>query len=248
MRSARTSGTGSARCVSDHDPVAVHFAARQREDVPDHVVNVEPVLVGGGVLGEGAYPGDDFASALAVGHDPHDGLPGALQVLRGEPAHAGIRAIHHGTERLIDFMGDRGRQLAQRRQPRHVRQLCLRLAQGFLGALAFNELTELAADAGHHVEQVLVGLADLTADEIDDAEDLAAKQDRKGEGRVQPFTRGDARAEEGWVMHDIRNARGCMARPDLAWQPTPRPERARPGGGLELRGLDRRLAPHLRAA
>ena len=228
--------------------MALHFAVRQREDIPDRVVEVEPVLTGGGVPGEGADAGDDSASALAIGHDPHGGLPGALQVLGGEPAHAGIGAIDHGAERLIDFMGDRGRQLAQRRQPCHVRQLRLGLAQGLLGPLAFDELTDLAADAGHHVEQVLVGLADLTADEIDDAEDLAAEQDWKGEGRVQPFTRGDARAEEGWVMHDIRNAHGRTARPDPAWQPTPRPERARPGGDLELRGLDRRLAPHLRAA
>ena len=72
-------------------------------------------------------------------------------------------------------MGDRGRQLPQHRQPRHVRQLCLRLAQRFLGALAFDELTDLATDAGHHIEQVRVGLADLTADKIDDAEDLAAE-------------------------------------------------------------------------
>ena len=117
-------------------------------------------------------------------------------------------------------MGDRGRQLAQRRQPRHVRQLCLGLAQGFLGALAFDELTDLAANAGHHVEQVLVGLADLTADDIDDAEDLAAEQDRKGEGRVQPFTRGDAR-EGSWVMHDIRNARGARLAQTRPGSPLP---------------------------
>ena len=78
MRSACTSGTGSAR-LRLHHPVALHFAARQREDIPDRVVDVEPVLVEG-VLGEGAYPGDDVG-ALAVGHDPHGGLLGALQVL-----------------------------------------------------------------------------------------------------------------------------------------------------------------------
>ena len=92
--------------------------------------------MGGRFPGEGADPGDDGASALAVGHDPHGGLLGARQVLRREPAHAGIGAIDHGAERLIDFMGDRGRQLAQRRQPRHVGQLRLRLAQGLLGPLA----------------------------------------------------------------------------------------------------------------
>src|SRR5262249_59856316 len=38
----------------DHDLVALHFAARQREDVVDRGVEVEPVLVGGRFLGEGA--------------------------------------------------------------------------------------------------------------------------------------------------------------------------------------------------
>ena len=50
----------------NHDPVALHFAARQRQDVPDRVVDVEPVLVGGGFLGEGVDPGDDGAGTLAV--------------------------------------------------------------------------------------------------------------------------------------------------------------------------------------
>ena len=91
------------------DPVALHFAARQGEDVPDRGVEVEPVLLGGRFLGEGANPADDFAGAMAVGDDPRGGLPGFLQVLRREPAHTGTGVIDHGAERLIDFMGDRGR-------------------------------------------------------------------------------------------------------------------------------------------
>ena len=76
----------------DHDPVAVHFAGRQGEDVPDRGVEVEPVLLGRRFLGEVANPTDDFARAMAFGNHPQGGLPGFLQVLRGEPAHAGTGA------------------------------------------------------------------------------------------------------------------------------------------------------------
>src|SRR6266702_1321083 len=49
-------------------------------------------------------------------------------------------------------------------------------------------------------------------------------------------------------MDNIWNVRGSTARPDPARKPAPRPERARPGDSFELRRLDRRFAPHLRAA
>ena len=67
-------------------------------------------------------------------------LPGFLQVVRREPAHAGTGVIDHGAERLVDFVRDRGRQLAHRRQPRHVRQLRLGMAQRLLGLLAFGHI------------------------------------------------------------------------------------------------------------
>src|SRR5262249_59730315 len=126
-------------------------------------------------------------------------------------------------------------------------RLARALAQGMLGAPALDELTDLAAEVRHHVEQIAVGLADLTADQIDDAQDLGAEEDRKGKGRVKPVARGGARAEEGRVVGEIRDAHGCAARPGPARQTAPARKRARPSRGLELRGLDRRRAPQLRA-
>ena len=63
-----------------------------------------------------------------------------LQVLGGEPAHAGARVIDHGAEGLIDFMGNGGGEFAQRRHPRHVPQLRLRLPQGLFGLLALGDV------------------------------------------------------------------------------------------------------------
>src|SRR5262249_49352760 len=113
-------------------------------------------------------------------------------------------------------------------------RLARALAQGLLGAPALDELTDLAAEVRHHVEQIPVGLADLTADQIDDAQDLGAEEDRKGEGRVKPFARGDARAGGGRVLGEIRDAHGRAARPRPARQAAPARERARPSRGLEL--------------
>ena len=61
----------------------------------------------------------------------------------------------------------------------------------FFGPLALDELADLAADGRHHVEQVLVGLPYLVAEELHDPQDVSAEQDGKAEGRVQPFARGD---------------------------------------------------------
>jgi len=71
----------------------VHFAARQRQGVPDGGVEVEPVLLRGGVLGQGADAGDGGRRALAVGCDPPGGLLSTLQVLGGEPAQAQALAL-----------------------------------------------------------------------------------------------------------------------------------------------------------
>ena len=67
--------------------------------------------------------------------------------LGGEPARAGARAGHHSRQRLADLVGDRGRQLAQRREPRHVRQLHLRLGQRLLRAPFLGDVRGDAAAA-----------------------------------------------------------------------------------------------------
>src|SRR5207237_6658740 len=102
----------------------------------------------------------------------------------------------------------------QRRQPRHVGQLRLGLAQGCLGALALDELANLVADGCHRMEQVLVRLPDLLAEELHDPQDVAAEQDGKAESRVQSFACSDERAGEVRVVDDMWNVGGNPAGTD----------------------------------
>ena len=64
--------------------------------------------------------------------------------------------------------------------------------QRIFGSLALDELTYLAAYGSHHVEQILIGLPDLVAEELHDPQNFAAEQDGKTEGRVQHFARGES--------------------------------------------------------
>ena len=63
-------------------------------------------------------------------------------------------------------------------------ELVFAFPQCFLGALALDELTDLAADGSQHVEQLLIGLPDLTTEKLDHAQDFAPEQDGKTEGRM----------------------------------------------------------------
>ena len=55
------------------------------------------------------------------------------------------------------------------------------LARRLLHPTPFHELPDLAADGLGHLEELVVGLLDLAAEEFDDAEHLAAEPDREGE-------------------------------------------------------------------
>ena len=59
-----------------------------------------------------------------------------------------------------------------------------RVAQFRLGALALDELTDLAADGSQHVEQLPIGLPDLATEKLDHAQDFPPEQDGKAKGRV----------------------------------------------------------------
>jgi hypothetical protein len=43
------------------------------------------------------------------------------------------------------------------------------IAKRHFGSLAFDELTDLAADGSQHIEQLLIGLPDLAAEKLDHA-------------------------------------------------------------------------------
>jgi hypothetical protein len=105
-------------------------------------------LCGGRFLGEGANAADDVARTMAVGDDPQGGLPGFFQLLVREPAHAGTGVIDHGAERLRDFMGNGGGELAHDREPRHMGELRLGVVQSFLGPFALGDVHSRPGEFG----------------------------------------------------------------------------------------------------
>src|SRR6476620_11442154 len=109
------------------------------------------------------------------------------------------------------------------------------MVQRIFGALALDELTYLAAYGSHHVEQILIGLPDLVAEELHDPQNFAAEQDGKTEGRMQHFARGDGRAGKIGITDDIGNVHGLTAAPDSARQPDPGDKSGRVAGGLKFR-------------
>ncbi len=70
---------------------------------------------------------------MAVLDDMVERLPTLLQIgrLGAKPAQSGVCVGDRRGERLVDFMGNRGCQLPHRRDAIDVRELHLRLAQGF---------------------------------------------------------------------------------------------------------------------
>src|SRR5206468_10220732 len=215
----------------------LHFAARQGDDFTYRFVDVEPVLPRGNFLDESANPGDDFAGSMAVCDDTRGRLPRFFQLLRVKPTQAGTGVIDHCGERLVDFMGDGGSQLAQSCHPRDVGQLRLCMVQRIFGSFALDKLPYLAAYGSHHVEQVLIGLPYLVAEELHDPQNFAAEQDGKTEGRVQHFARGDGRARKISITDDIGNVYGLTAEPDSARKPDPGYKSGRVADGLKFRDL-----------
>src|SRR5215510_14285863 len=140
MRSPKISGTSSERCVSTRTPWRCTSLRARARTSRMAALRSSQAFWGGGTLGESANASDDVAGALAVGDHPQGGLPGFLQVLGGEPAHAGTGVIDQGAERLIDFVRDRRAQLAQRRHPCHVGQLRLRVVQCLFSPLALGDV------------------------------------------------------------------------------------------------------------
>ena len=117
----------------------------------------------------------------------------------------------------------------------HGAQKALALAQGFLGPLALGELTYLAADRRHHLDQVLVGLLDFAAEELDDAGDFVAAANRKTERRVQTLLHGERRAWEVALFHHIGDPDGAAAGPNADRQADPGSKGGPAGDGFERR-------------
>ncbi len=75
---------------------------------------------------------------IAIVYDPFHRAARSVQVgsFAVEPAQTGLGIGDDGCERLVHFMGDGGRQFAQCRHARYVREFRLRLAQCVFGVIS----------------------------------------------------------------------------------------------------------------
>ena len=93
--------------------IALNFAGRQYNDFIDGFVNVQQLFLRRRPFGEAADPRYHVTRAIGVLNDALDGLPCLFQVRRlsSEKVQTSVRVNHGSGERLIDLMGNRGRQL-----------------------------------------------------------------------------------------------------------------------------------------
>src|SRR5207237_9802138 len=122
------------------------------------------------------------------------------------------------------------------------------LAHRLLRPPALHELADLAADRLGHLQELGVGLLDLAAEELDDAEHLAGEPDREAEGAVQslPVCRG--RARKVGVLRDVADPGGFAGGPDAPRESLPPRQRDAPRHRLELGHASRGAVPDLDAA
>jgi len=119
-------------------------------------------------------------------------------------------------------------------------------------AAALDELPDLAADRLQHLQQLVIRIADLAAEEFHDAEPGRSKEDGKAERGVQPFSGRDGAAREVAVVRHVCDERGAAGGPDPAGQSDARRKRGLAAERLELgepaarRGPDRHAAQDVR--
>src|SRR5439155_11410140 len=148
-------------------------------------------------------------------------------------------------ERVAQLVAEQGQELVLglTRPP----QLGRRGPHCGLGALAVDELPDLAAHDGEELEERLVRAADGPAEELDDPGDFAPAGDRETEGGMQALPGGDRRAGEVRIQVDVGDP-GRLARgPYPAGQADAAREAVLARDGDELGGFEPRDVPHLDA-
>ena len=122
-------------------PMAEHFTLHQKDSLADDIVDVQRYHLRLAPFGECTNPLDHFARPIGV---PDDALHGGSHLVRarrleGEQSQANLAVGDDRGERLVNFVGDRGRQLSQSHHAADVREIRLRLTKRFFGALALEQ-------------------------------------------------------------------------------------------------------------
>ena len=122
--------------------MAPQLAAGEHQHFSYDVVDVECDQLRFGLLGEGPQPSDHVARAPRADDHLFDRAARLIESRRlaVEPSEARVAKGNDARERLVDFVGDRGRQLPQGGQPRGVGELRLRDPKRLFGALAFGDV------------------------------------------------------------------------------------------------------------
>src|SRR5260370_22222621 len=95
------------------DAMPDNLVAGQGGGVEDHLVHVERVVARGYLFNEAADPSDDVARSIAVLDDTPESLPDFTHVgrLRANPTQGGLGRGDDRGDRLIDFVGNRRREV-----------------------------------------------------------------------------------------------------------------------------------------
>src|SRR5581483_11096827 len=117
------------------------------------LAQIDTLLPGWGLLDLITDPPEDVAGSVSLADHALERLIDLLQIrrLRGEEAHCGMGVIANRTDRLIDFMRDRGGKLSHCRQAARVRQLHLQGAECFGRALALSQVEHEGNTLGYIV-------------------------------------------------------------------------------------------------
>src|SRR5205823_1818846 len=112
-----------------------HLVPHQHADLAEEVVDVDQQALRGGLLEEAANAGEYRAGSLAILGDVLQCLAHLPEVEAATTEHAldGLRVADDRTERLVDLMGDRGRQFSHQGDAPDMEELLPQTPQLLLG-------------------------------------------------------------------------------------------------------------------
>jgi hypothetical protein len=127
-------------------------------------------------------------------------------------------------------------------------ELPFAVAYRLLRPPALEELTDLAADGSHHLDEFIVRAQHLPAEKLHDAEKLDPVIDGEAIGPVQPLSGCNRRSGEVGILGHVGNPVGTLAAPNAARQPDAHGAATFPAGSRKRGRLDCRGVPDIDTA
>src|SRR5271157_1320758 len=97
------------------------------------------------------------------------------------------------------------------------------------GLRPLDELTDLATDAGHHLDDLFIRMPDFSAEKPYHTEELGSIPNGKTYRPVQALFGGNCSSGEVCIRSYVGNPSQCLIRPNTAWYPYAWREGALPG-------------------